>query len=384
MRYWRDFLLFISLGALLAAAMFVQIVDGVDRDAPSATANTVGTAHGHGHNHGQGHRRIKPARTWNNAVDVSNSNMGTSSAATTEGQQSFKIKSKHKLHVFYINLKRDTHRRQYMESLLGGMPDVISHRVEAVSPTSEDYNIILLEKPCKRNSPHDLSVILSHLKAIHAGLSATSAEVALVLEDDVRLLYGIDVDALVDSAPKSFGILQLVTSNVEAIDMLWTTFQSSSGKSLWTQNNWNDMTKDRKTTLFWSAQAYIVNISHVRSFIEDVIEVDSTGKLGFKIVNSFFPDRCTRTKSRPCVVANCLFSDSYIYAGGGPTFVSHIPLFNGANISLVSSLHQDHVVKHQAAFNRIDEIALEVKEKYMTVGTAGGANMGQQAISFIF
>jgi GR25 family glycosyltransferase involved in LPS biosynthesis len=281
------------------------------------------------------------------------------------------------IEVFWINLKKDMHRRNYMEQMLAKMPNIVSKRVEAVSPSSEEFKVIMLEKPCKRNTPHDLSVIISHLKAIYAAVESKTAtsNYALILEDDVRLLYDIDIDIIVSTAPRPFGILQLVTSNVEAIESLWNKFlradNISASDSLWTENKWNDMTKDKKTTLYWSAQAYLVNITHLKSFVDDVVEVGFDGHLGYKLVNSFFPQHCTRTKARPCVLANCLFSDSYIYAGGGPTYVSHIPFFNGANISLVSTLHQDHVSKHQQAFTKIDEIAAEIRRKFADGGVSG-------------
>ena len=100
------------------------------------------------------------------------------------------------------------------------------------------------------------------------------------------------------------------------------------------------MTRDKRFPLYWSAQAYLINKKAIKAFIDDVIvstpgtstSTSTTTSLSFKIINSFFPKDCQRTRENPCILANCLFSDSYIYSGGGPTYVSHIPLFTGNTI----------------------------------------------------
>ena len=35
--------------------------------------------------------------------------------------------------------------------------------------------------------------------------------------------------------------------------------------------------------------------------------------LSFKLVNSFFPNECKRTKDFPCVLANCLYADRCVH-----------------------------------------------------------------------
>jgi hypothetical protein len=155
---------------------------------------------------------------------------------------------------------------------------------------------------------------------------------------------------MISSAPSHFGILQLMTSNIEAIHKLWHKYTDSVHKtkniSLWTRNSWDSLTKDRKTVLFWSAQAYIINKQVVKAFIDDVILDYSRSfypSFSFRIINSFDSRTCKRTKIRPCILANCLFADSYIYAGASPTYVSNIPIFNGDKLGYDSSVHQDQV-----------------------------------------
>ena len=131
----------------------------------------------------------------------------------------------------------------------------------------------VLEKPCKRNTVRDIAVIMSHLSAIHAAIvysnhssrreNSQMDEFALIVEDDVRFLYEIDFQALISTAPRPFGILQLSTSNVEAIKGLWGKYKrlhspqdlnENLQSSLWQRNRWNDLTKNKRYPLYWSAQ----------------------------------------------------------------------------------------------------------------------------------
>jgi hypothetical protein len=137
------------------------------------------------------------------------------------------------------------------------------------------YRLKILEKPCKRNTVRDIAVIMSHLSAMHTAIvySNTSSrhsismldEFALIVEDDVRFLYEVDFQGLISTAPKPFGILQLSTSNVEAIKSLWGKYKrlhvsasqnmsTNLQSSLWQRNRWNDLTKNKRYPLYWSAQ----------------------------------------------------------------------------------------------------------------------------------
>lgn len=319
-------------------------------------------------------------------------------------------------------MEGSTDRRQYMEDQLKYLK-FRNHRVTAVTPTSPTYNISRLQKPCKRNTEKDISSILSHLTAIHKAIyseESTSdgvscdvvkrkkskrrseskrsvqplkmSDYALIIEDDVQFVYQLNFSALISSAPENFGILQLSTSNEEALQILWSTFKEkstiqksaynglenfekqnflhyydknlSARERLWTRNLWTSQTKDGRTSLFWSAQAYLINKRIIKPFIDDVVERHHDGSLSFKIINSFDPLICKRTKRFPCILANCLFSDTYIYAGGGPTYVTNIPLFTGAPVGLKSDLHQNQVGVHKKGFERMDSLIGKVRHGY--------------------
>lgn len=277
--------------------------------------------------------------------------------------------------VFWINMAESLGRRNYMNTLLSSpaaraMGLGSHYRVEAITPEAPSFNISHLEMPCKRNTPRDLAVILSHLTAIHRAVYDVSTEgrrskYALVLEDDVVFTLPIDISRLVASAPPGFGLLQLTTSCREAVHLIWRRFLRSGGEDLWTLNHWTNTTRDKRYPLFWSAQAYLVNKAVVRHFLDDVVTAESNGSLSFKIINSFFPKNCKRSRTRPCILANCLFSDSYIFAGAGPTFVSNVPIVNGADIGRTSTVHQEHVERvHLPVFDLIRQIINTLKERY--------------------
>ena len=151
---------------------------------------------------------------------------------------------------------------------------LLHERIEAVTPSLISYNITKLVKPCNRNTPKDIAVIASHLTAIRSAIydpTMMDSEYALITEDDIGFKFAIDFDKLVKTAPKNFSILQLVTTNVEAIHKLWDTYHGDPN-NVWTPSYWNTMTKDKRTVLYWSAQAYLIHKQRIRPFIDDVVD----------------------------------------------------------------------------------------------------------------
>eukprot|EP00601_Ochromonadales_sp_CCMP2298_P031407 CAMPEP_0173325912 /NCGR_PEP_ID=MMETSP1144-20121109/782_1 /TAXON_ID=483371 /ORGANISM="non described non described, Strain CCMP2298" /LENGTH=160 /DNA_ID=CAMNT_0014270181 /DNA_START=1 /DNA_END=481 /DNA_ORIENTATION=- len=71
--------------------------------------------------------------------------------------------------VYYINADKDVQRRADMEKQLErlGLP---YRRIAAITPQSDEYRVGLLEQPCKRNTPTDLAVVMSHLKALYSAV----------------------------------------------------------------------------------------------------------------------------------------------------------------------------------------------------------------------
>ncbi|RYG67514.1 hypothetical protein EON64_07270 [archaeon] len=284
--------------------------------------------------------------------------------------------------AYWINLDSSIERKTHMESVFRKMqlPHV---RVPAILAESADYVMKLksLKKPCKRNTNRDIAVVMSHLFAIHTALyhdPSPASPYALILEDDVRFLFSIDFPALISTAPKDFGVLQLTTSNTEALELLWDQYskgqQTERGTRYWRKTHWQDTTKNGKTFMYWSAQAYVINKQQVKSFIDDVVTSNAKGLVvGFRIHNSFFPQECRRTRADPCIVSFCLFSDSYIYAGTGEEgghYVSTIPLVTGGKVGLNSTVHQLEVSAHRAGFTKIRSIASQFRQNLLKGGVS--------------
>ena len=272
------------------------------------------------------------------------------------------------LPTYWINLPESEERRKIMVQYLRECQHAVGighhKRVLAVKPDTPAYNVTKLEKPCKRNSPNDLAIIMSHLTAMRTAVYDKhrlrgDEKYALILEDDVEFTLRVDLRRIISTAPKDFGILQLMTSNVEAIDELEGSYLASGRQNLWTLNHWTNTTGNGKYARYWGALGYIINKRVVKQFLDDVIDHDPiTGRNGYRIINSFSPDRCKRSRARPCVLANCLFSDTYIYSGAGPTYVFHIPLLTSGKRT--STSHESHIEAHTKAFKRIDEVIAKV------------------------
>jgi GR25 family glycosyltransferase involved in LPS biosynthesis len=68
-----------------------------------------------------------------------------------------------------------------------------------------------------QHTPHELACVASHLLAIHSAVHDETVDpanpYALIVEDDVSFEMDVDFKTLAESAPKNFGILQLMTSN---------------------------------------------------------------------------------------------------------------------------------------------------------------------------
>ena len=275
--------------------------------------------------------------------------------------------------VYWINLDNNIKRKRYMESQLNDL-NYRHKRISAITPTSLLFNLDKLEKPCGRNTNKDIAVILSHLYAWYTAINDAEdqSDYALIIEDDIRFVYYIDYLKLISSKPSDANILQLITSNQEAITNLWASYDISDNITHWTHNEWQLTARGGKHALFWSAQAYLIYKPAIRKILHYIITpimndfplnlLNSTNySLKFKIINSFSIQTCLFQLERPCVLANCLFADTYLYSLGGPTYVTSIPFFNGGIIGHISEIHQDHVPIHKHAFQTIHNIVKELK-----------------------
>jgi GR25 family glycosyltransferase involved in LPS biosynthesis len=293
------------------------------------------------------------------------------------------------LTFFWVNLERNKDRSHYMKNFFAKM-NIASHiRIPAIEPSIPEYNQLkTLEMPCKRNTPKDVSCTLSHLKAMYTSIYFDSfnpnSNYAVIIEDDIKFLFSINFTELIRTAPSDFTILQISTSNPEAILQLYsiyvsntttTTTASTSPKTdrFWYRTDWTNKSKDGKTYPYWSTQGYIINKKRIFDlFLSYVLRTKGNSTLipytplteiEYYLINSFFPNRCPFTKERPCVLSNCLFADSYLYAGGKPTYVSTIPLITGSKVGLNSTIHEGQVSSHQEGFAKHKQVSQAVKQQ---------------------
>lgn len=150
-----------------------------------------------------------------------------------------------------------------------------------------------------------------------------------------------------------------------------------TAQALWKARQWNDFSRNGRSALYWSAQAYIINRRVAWKFLADIVEINKTpagfakevvfnasstqNAMGFKLVNSFIGHACPRRPERPCILGSCLFSYAYIFSAAQPAYVSQIPLFTGAKIGLESTLHSDQFADYKKAFTKIKAITNEMR-----------------------
>lgn len=329
--------------------------------------------------------------------------------------------------VLWINMDRSFERRRYFEdqlesfgllrgsSRIRGMtpenviiPDELSSpgackmlETRSVSEVPElmrrPRGRVLVDALCgrPRNTKRELTVTISHLQALRTALNQISdSPYALILEDDMQFAFDVDYQALADSAPKDFAILQLVTSNDQNLKYLWGKYTESKGKFLWEQRS--DITD------FWCAGAYVVNKEVFKPIINRILrKVTSNGWLGASVIAGYHckpsyccamadPDNPANTDSlskkevffrgwdydnlsipfgRYRTNPACQFApkgyqaDHFIYEIARPhAYTLSVPLIGGAGqAGKNSTLHQEHVQWHAIAFESIHQMQQELK-----------------------
>jgi GR25 family glycosyltransferase involved in LPS biosynthesis len=148
----------------------------------------------------------------------------------------------------------------------------------------------------------ELACTVSHLLTI-SRICSSEVSFALVLEDDMKFLYHLDVESLVASAPKDFSILQLRTNDFRKMSRNWASYVSSG--ELWA----------RETS--WSAGAYLVNVKVVRPIINRIVHYTTDGNMIADLVSVYKEEMCgSHTPYLDCVVSpdGSLIADYFIYA----------------------------------------------------------------------
>ena len=269
--------------------------------------------------------------------------------------------------VYYINLKQSINRNKYISKLLSTMNlryfrvegihgddvyipsdliqrnnseltfqdvckfqtnETIENSYQTMNKLNKKY---LINGLCTRDIK--LSVLycsMAHLLAIYQAVHSPTAtsKYAIIMEDDVYIPVSIDFNALADTAPSGFGILQLMTIHAGSLQELWASYLKDPTQ-LWTRRNKEE---------YFSTGIYIINRERLRPVIDAIIHVDSTHPevaAQFRLIaarplnRKHVPSECrstnTTTASLACIPRGRLVADVYIYSLA-PTYVSRIPL----------------------------------------------------------
>eukprot|EP01035_Chromulina_nebulosa_P023999 gene23999-31157_t len=168
--------------------------------------------------------------------------------------------------------------------------------------------------------------------------NSTTSRYALILEDDVRIPFDIDFDALVASAPKGFGILQLFNSNKHT--MVFTSPADNCGQGC-----------------IRGGRVAQVQGSHVGYWPSGITGPCSPPECCVNGSDTRWGYYGTFVHTAPCVLASFGFqADSFLYSMA-PTYSLGIPLIANGKGGDASTFHQDHVESlHRAAFRRQRQI----------------------------
>jgi GR25 family glycosyltransferase involved in LPS biosynthesis len=219
------------------------------------------------------------------------------------------------------------------------------------------YTSSLCGRGKKKNTAKELGCTISHLIAMMQAIYSPTAKsrYALIVEDDVQFPFDIDFQALTQSAPNGFGILQLFNSNEGSMESTWIRY-TENPKYLWIQRH------PVKYFDFWSTCAYLIDRVVMKEVIDAVIRQEK-GWLNLKIVAGInspcVPRECCVNNTDqfivhpPCVWAPRGYqADSFLYAMT-KTYAMSIPIIANGLGGNQSTFHQEHVeMFHRKAFRR--------------------------------
>jgi GR25 family glycosyltransferase involved in LPS biosynthesis len=247
-------------------------------------------------------------------------------------------------------------------------PDKLSPAFNSTSPYNKysAYMATLCGRGKNKNTPKELGCTTSHLVAMRKAIYSTTAKsrYALIVEDDVYFPFDIDFDALVQSAPKGFGILQLFNSNQNSMQSTWDKYVQNSDY-LWIKRH------PVKYFDFWSTCAYLIDRIAMKAVIDSVV-TEVNGWVQLKVVAGIsspcVPKECCQPGTGeyssndnlhfvvkpPCVWAPRGYqADHFLYAMV-PTYMLAVPIISNGLGGNVSTFHQNHVeMFHKKSFQKM-------------------------------
>ena len=283
----------------------------------------------------------------------------------------------HGIPVFWINLETSVERRKYFSAQMQRM-GLRHKRIPGITPKSILTTEVKVDVvPRVEHTPKEISCVISHLLAIREAVYDTTIgpknPYALIMEDDVSFEMRVNFRELAASVPEPFAGLQLMSSADNEMKRLWQDYKKNPVKSnLWEQR--------KLESFFWSAQAYLINKTAMRPLIDEVFTVkdghsltaaaNASGReydhLRVRIISPPKAFPCPKNgKGGKCDFPMRLVSDTYIYAMCFPTFVTKVPMFNGAEVGGNTTIHmrKNNDVAHAKAFHEIAKLLAEVRTR---------------------
>lgn len=220
-----------------------------------------------------------------------------------------------------------------------------------------------------RNFLKEVAVCLSHIKALLAALESNNTNpYALVLEDDMSIMFDVDFDAFAKIFPSDFGIVQLFVMNPVQQTRLLRYSKRKKYVIPW-------------EPLFWSTGGYLMNKATLRLHLGHLLQQRGNRVFGIDLIAGanriiiLGQDKTRRRKvcwpaqccvgiefqpKFPCVLSpHGVAADYYIYSiAHGKTYVSTFPILAGTTEAYVSTISLNHTsddtmrIKHGRKFIR--------------------------------
>ena len=238
--------------------------------------------------------------------------------------------------LYYINLEKDIERKQrFLSNLENANCDLDVNRVEAIGIGDFKKYKFIRPLQCKKkmkwlvksNRVQDVEFccLLSHIKAIHQAY-LDGNEYALIMEDDMYFLRYPNWMEVIKSCPEDAEMLQLYMSD--------GNFDVYSLKEKWVKDT------------FFSTGAYMINKKGMEQVLRNTLGVEYDRE--WSDINVI--DFSTGNTKSLCIADNYLWNtyNKYMYTS---------ILFNTEGLD--STIHPDHLVFHNYAIEKINELFKE-------------------------
>jgi GR25 family glycosyltransferase involved in LPS biosynthesis len=331
-----------------------------------------------------------------------------SSPQKTQSQSQPRQRNGPSIPAFYINLNSAVRRKAYTEELLTSMGFTFQ-RVSAWNAEAAISRVITNVTSAEnlwRPKFREIGCIASHLEAIYKAVqySQQHPEIppyALILEDDISFEFQIDFNELIKNTPENFTMIQLATSNHEAMKDLWWQYYYRMLKDPFLPDLIQSKTLHLRTAPFrkpqdipspiemkhhsnhlyslrpndahaalWSTQAYLIHTKHIASLINQHVQYNQSTHQYHVIITKPENISCEPVASMFCLLPWRIVADMYLYAMYGPTYSIHLPIINGASKN-PNNFHENSFIQsneanegHQESFYHISELVDLICNKY--------------------